>query len=335
MENLSQGKSLSKSYHFDNLKKYLLYLNSERRDFIMQKLQKVRELTHRRVVAVSDSRKSEIVRSTMVDFIENAIEKATESVKVQTENPFNLLPSNISNIRKLERTCSTSSGTVLIQALAGSLAESYLGYGRTNYTIIGRVSVERMRRIDNILNSLESTAAKPNFKEELAYILDGKSKKSVQVIVNADLYAVNRAGNHSRIAAECKSPLANNDQAKAAKERILKLYAMEKPLIDEAYFVLNYNPYGGGRENFRWSPPMRWFDIKNGDPSVLIGEEFWDKIGGPGTYELIKKISSEISESYADEINTKFLYTSENKLVVRNPEGLFLDIQKLQDYFDF
>ena len=297
----------------------------------MQETQKKNTVRKRKVVGVHSARRATIVRDTMTNFVEHAIKKARVSAKRHSVNPFNLLPPNVSKVRKLERTYSTSSGSVLIQRMAAELAEAHWGYGRQNYTIHGKINTDRMRRISSLLNSLESTGAKPNFKEELAYILDGKSKKAVQVVVTSDIYAVNRRGNHARIAAECKSPLANNDQAKAAKEKIFKLLAMEKPLVDEAYFVLNYNPYGGGRANFHWSPPTRWFDIKGGDPSILIGAEFWDKIGGQGTYKLIEKISKETRALHADAINEEFVY--ESGILVPNPGALYDEIIALQGHF--
>lgn len=273
----------------------------------MQETQRSTSVRKRQIVPVSRKGRDVIIRNSMIDFIEHVITQATKSIDNISKNPFNLLPTNVRRVCKLERTCSTSSGTVLIQNLAAELAEASLGYGRTNYPVIGRINTERMRRLNNIINSLENTGARPNLKEELAYILKGKSSKTVRSVVNVDVYAVDRRNNHSRIAFECKSPLANNDQAKSAKERIFKLYAMEKPLVDEAYFALNYNPYGGNRLSYSWSPPNRWFNIKKGDPSVLIGEELWDKIGGVGTYKLIEKISEEVRDMYSDEINNKFV----------------------------
>jgi len=50
--------------------------------------------------------------------------------------------------------------------------------------------------------------------------------------------------------------------------------------IGEAYYALLYNPYGR-RENCSWSFPARWFNMKK-DRVVLIGEEFWEKVGGLG-----------------------------------------------------
>jgi hypothetical protein len=297
----------------------------------MQEAQKVRKRVRQAVVP--KARRAKIIADVMTDFVEHAVEKSRESAKRTSENPFNLLPENVSSVRKLERTYSTSSGSVLIQRLAAYLAEAHMGYGRTNYPIVGRINTERMRRINAIMNSLESTGAKPNFEEELAYVLRGKSKSTVRHVVTADVYMVNRRGDHSKIAVECKSPLANSDQARSAKERILKLYAMDDPLVDEAYFVLNYNPYGGGRENYVWSPPTRWFNIKEGDPSILIGKEFWDKIGGNGTYALIEAVSEEVRAAYADEINKEFVLNNDN-VAVSDPSGLYRKILELQEHFE-
>lgn len=296
----------------------------------MQEKQKTKERKTKLVVP-RKSRRASIIRNNMTSFVEHALEKARVSAKRHSANPFNLLPPNVSRVRKLERTCSTSAGSVLIQKTAADLAEDHMGYGRTNYTIAGKINGERMKRINHLMNSLESTGAKPNFKEEMAYILDGKSKRTVQVVITSDVYAVDRRGDHARIAAECKSPLANNDQAKAAKEKIFKLLAMENPLVDKAYFVLNYNPFGGGRENFTWSPPTRWFDIKGGDPTVLVGAEAWDLFGGKGTYKLLEKISKEIRGQYADAINEEFVY--DTGITVPNPAALYDEIMALQDHF--
>lgn len=64
--------------------------------------------------------------------------------------------------------------------------------------------------------------------------------------------------------------------------KVLKLYSMDPVQVDAAYFALPYNSYGK-RADYSWSFPARWFDMRN-DEVVLIGNEFWEKIGGMGTY---------------------------------------------------
>lgn len=80
---------------------------------------------------------------------------------------------------------------------------------------------------------------------------------------------------------------------------------MEPRLVDDAYFALAYNPYGK-KENYAWSVPSRWFNMKT-DSSVLIGNEFWDKIGGDGTYQVFIEAVNEIGEEYKERIYHDFL----------------------------
>ena len=80
---------------------------------------------------------------------------------------------------------------------------------------------------------------------------------------------------------------------------------MEPRLVDAAYYALPYNPYGK-RENYAWSFPGRWFDMKE-DEVVLIGDEFWEQIGGIGTYQSFIDAVNEIAPVYRNRIYREFL----------------------------
>ncbi len=71
---------------------------------------------------------------------------------------------------------------------------------------------------------------------------------------------------------ELNAPLPNSDVTKVSKEKMFKLYAMEPQLITDAFFALPYNPYGK-REDYAWSFPERWFQMKP-TAIVLIGDDF-------------------------------------------------------------
>ena len=45
----------------------------------------------------------------------------------------------------------------------------------------------------------------------------------------------------------------------------------------------------------------------NNDESVLIGEEFWDLIGGEGTYELFIDEINSLGKNYKERIYREFL----------------------------
>lgn len=80
---------------------------------------------------------------------------------------------------------------------------------------------------------------------------------------------------------------------------------MQPKKVDFAYYALPYNPYGK-KEDYNWTFPMRWFDMKN-DESVLIGNEFWELIGGRGTYQNFIKEVNTLGKGYKERIYKEFL----------------------------
>ena len=80
---------------------------------------------------------------------------------------------------------------------------------------------------------------------------------------------------------------------------------MEPKVVDFAYYALPYNPYGK-KSDYKWTFPMRWFNMHE-DASVLIGNEFWDLIGGNGTYSNFIKEINVLGKEYRERIYREFL----------------------------
>jgi len=218
-----------------------------------------------------------------------------------------LVPDEIFKGSHFERRFVTPFGNAW-QSLAVVAAKAGLGQGIANHRIDGVVKAERLRRITEILNRLEHAERgqrkiQPDWNTELSYILAGDGE-SIPVSVICDVYAED-VKSSKRYAFELKAPLPNSDQTKVSKEKILKLYCMDPRQIDEAYYALPYNPYGT-KENYSWSFPARWFNMRK-DEVVLIGEEFWEKIGGLGTYRAFVDAVNEIGREYKDRIYREFL----------------------------
>lgn len=218
-----------------------------------------------------------------------------------------LVPDEIFKGSHFERRFVTPFGNAW-QNLAVVAANAGLGHGTASHRTDGLVKSERLRRITEVLNTLEHTEkgkrkAQPDWDAELNYILEGNGE-NIPVTVICDVYAQDAASGR-RYAFELKAPLPNSDQTKVSKEKLLKLYCMDPPQVDEAYYALPYNPYGR-RENYSWSFPARWFNMKE-DKVVLIGEEFWEKIGGLGTYKAFIEAVNEIGQEYKDRIYREYL----------------------------
>lgn len=182
-------------------------------------------------------------------------------------------------------------------------------------SINGLIGAERLRRIQEVLNKLEHKKKgiekqQPDWDKELKYILEGSGKPTPTSVV-CDIFIDSKKTNH-KYAFEIKAPLPNSDQTKVSKEKMFKLLAMSPSQVDFTFFALPYNPYGK-REDYNWYFPMRWFDMHK-DKTVLIGEEFWELIGGNKTYENFVNEINTIGLEYKKRIYKEFLR-------IQPPEG--------------
>jgi len=218
-----------------------------------------------------------------------------------------LVPDEIFKGSHFERRFVTPFGGVW-EKLAVAVASVIMGKAEKGYSLSGQIKQERLKRIQGILNKLEhkekgKERIKPNWEDEISYILEGKGEL-IPITVICDVYAENTRTNEA-YAFELKAPLPNSDQTKVSKEKIFKLLSMENSPVENAFFVLPYNPYGK-KEKYNWSFPKRWFDMVN-DPVVLIGDEFWDFIGGEGTYKLFIESVNNLGKEYRERIYREYL----------------------------
>lgn len=216
-----------------------------------------------------------------------------------------LVPDEIFKGSHFERRFVTPFGKIW-EELSVVVANDWLGKAQREAMVKGIVQEGRLTRIQEVLNDLEHKSGarkQPNFDRELAYIMAGGGEP-VPVQVMCDVL-VHDARSGRKLAFEIKAPLPNSDQTKVSKEKILKLRSMQPSQIDHAYFALPYNPYGE-KADYKWSFPMRWFDMLN-DECVLIGDEFWNMLGGDGTYDTFVRIVRDLGRHYREDIYEQYL----------------------------
>ena len=254
----------------------------------------------------------------VTEVIEKMMDKVMDNVLIN--DPFkadehrakkplyaSLVPDEIFKGSHFERRFVTPFGKVW-EKLAESVALSYHKNCAVGKKVIGEVGEERLRRIQEVLNNLEHKRKghprrSPDWSAEIKYILEGGGTK-IPTEVICDIFIDSKTTNR-KYAFELKAPLPNSDQTKVSKEKMFKLLSMEPIRVNFAFYALPYNPYGK-KEDYNWSFPMRWFDMHN-DKSVLIGEEFWDLVGGNGTYSKFIEQVNLLGKHYRERIYREFL----------------------------
>jgi len=252
----------------------------------------------------------EVVSSMMERVLHNVLVKDPFSLDaIIKDKPLYaaLVPEQVFKGSHFERRFVTPFGK-LWEKIAVVVAKHRWGIGALNHTIVGKVKEGRIQRISEVLNSLEhkneaKNRIRPSWEKELRYVLEGDGKLVTATVI-CDVYAEDPKTKR-KAAFELKAPMPNSDQSKVSKEKLLKLFSMEDHPVNEAFYALPYNPYGK-REDYAWSFPSRWFDMKT-DPVVLIGEEFWNKIGGEGTYRTMIAAVNEIGAKYKKRILEEYL----------------------------
>lgn len=218
-----------------------------------------------------------------------------------------LVPDEIFKGSHFERRFVTPFGGVW-EKLAKVVAEAAHGHCIKGHTVSGTVGDESLRRIQEVLNRLEHNKKGkertfPDWEAELKYIKEGGGSPIPTTVV-CDIF-IDSQTTGKKYAFELKGPLPNSDQTKVSKEKLFKLLAMHPKEVDHAFYALPYNPYGK-KEDYAWSFPRRWFNMQE-DESVLIGNEFWDLIGGSGTYEKFISEVNSLGSDYKKRIYTEFL----------------------------
>jgi hypothetical protein len=172
-----------------------------------------------------------------------------------------------------------------------------------NEKLKGALTQEAQKVFENIISDLDSVKREPNHKDEAneIFIASQGQKKEENRIQTVDLYL--EKDNGEEIYFEIKGPKPNKNEMRAAKRDLLEIYAIRARAGKKVKIFLGmyYNPYAP-QEYQRWTC-LKFFD-KGGD--FLIGNEFWDYLGGNGAYEQLIAIYETVGEEIRPELEKKF-----------------------------
>lgn len=210
--------------------------------------------------------------------------------KKKSYRPFHtaLLTEKLVNASAFERSFSTSFGQGPVEEISAMIAlEAGYEVERQKVTLVNAFK-GAMDEIERNLSALRGGERKPNWEKEIERIgAFVKGDTEVRRVIS-DLYLKKE---EEEIFISIKTVKPNLDQTEIAKKDMLLLKAHNTNY--QTYFGLFYNPGGEERSNYNWTIPSKIFDMKN-DPCVLIGKDYWNKLGGKGTYAELLTIFAKV-----------------------------------------
>lgn len=182
----------------------------------------------------------------------------------------------------------TTFGTSIFEPVAELIASSRFKNVKRQFKVGEKINPEALKEIQNIVTELTTTGTPNKIKEieRLKRALKvGKKQVSIKS-VKADLYFEDFQGKVFLI--DIKTPKPNITEFKSYKRTLLEwtaTFLYNNPDLDVSTMIaIPYNPYEP-------QPYERWtlkgmLDLEN---ELLVAEEFWDFLGGKGTYsELLE-----------------------------------------------
>lgn len=214
--------------------------------------------------------------------------------------PFHeaLLPEGILRINEFERSFSTKLGTTFEECAKLIGKDCYVQATR-GYRAEGKVSQDAIRIIEASVNWIGTNGMSRPYLDIVKEVLNAKGNPEIIRNQISDLYLRDTEGNE--VFFEMKSPQPNKGQCLEVAERFLTIHAIRHvgPPRLKTYFAMAYNPYGVDKASYKWSFANRYMDIHG---QVLIGKEFWDLVGGIGTYEELLDIYREVGREKGSDI---------------------------------
>jgi len=218
---------------------------------------------------------------------------------------FRLLGKDRMALFSFIQSVNTMLGTSIFEQVGEMIAEPGVKRAIGQYKgLEGFISSEAVLKIDNIMRNLRSALRTPDKERETKEVLTVVSKGDMgkKFKKRVDLFVEMK--DETEYYFEIKTAKPNINEFTGIKKQMLDWIAMrgsENTKVKVKTIVaIPYNPYEP-------KPYERWtlqglFDLKE---EVLVGIEFWDLLGGKGTYKGLLKVFEKAGLELYDEIDKK------------------------------
>lgn len=235
------------------------------------------------------------IKDVLLDCVTRTFERIAKKEKEdKLKKPFHiaLLASDFVRISSFERSFSTSFGQGAIEKLSKLVAESNGFQAERQKAHMVNVFKGAQDEIGDICTRLRGGEIAPNWKREVERVRAHNLGETVVRRVISDLFLTDPDGRSYHFS--IKTVLPNLDQAEKAKSDMLFMVAHSEDIT--SFFGLYYNPHGDTRADYKHSFTNKIFNPQK-DKCVLIGKDYWDFLGGDGSYEELLRLFSEVGET--------------------------------------
>ena len=186
----------------------------------------------------------------------------------------------------------------LFPRLAKCIASEHYQQVTVEHKIEGLLRKSATDAIAIIVRELRSAQRRPNHVAELAEVLrvdDDSDQEMVKVRVIADLFIGDF--DTGPLFVEIKTSKPNLDICAQTKQMLLTFLALRAQDNPRAYLAFPYNPFST-RANYIHGITKKIMDMQD---EILMGEEFWDAIGGAGTFDQLLAVIEEVGSALRQE----------------------------------
>ncbi len=176
-----------------------------------------------------------------------------------------------------------------------------------NYGVGGTISRDQKTKIAEIIAKLRNGDREANIEKEIEEVLsashkNGKFQKSGNI---ADFYMER---NNKEYYFEIKTVKPNIDVFEKSKTKLLEWVARRRKKIN-VFLAFPYNPYHP--EPYSRFTEVGMMDSPN---DFLVGDEYWDFIGGKNTFPQLLKVFDEVGKEFKEKLKMKFKQIAKEKL---------------------
>lgn len=201
----------------------------------------------------------------------------------------------------------TTLGMSIYEDVSKIIAEESADECFTKYDVGGVISREQKSAIDDIIRRLRNGEKEVNNAEEIKLVLDvsakdGKAQKEGRI---ADFY-MRRGGKEHYF--EIKTVKPNIDVFTKSKMKLLEWVARRRSPI-KVFLAFPYNPYHP-------QPYERFTEqgVLDRGKEFLIGEEYWDFLGGEDTFEELLALFDCVGKKFKEKIKNKIQQVAKEKM---------------------